>query len=77
MSRSNWKGPFLNKSFLKKNLKSRVWSRCSTIPYYLIGVSVLVHSGKEFKKVFITREKVGFKFGEFAFTRKSKKKLKK
>lgn len=77
MSRSKWKGPFLNKSLLKKNLKSKVWSRSSTIPYYLIGFSVFVHSGKEFKKIFITRDKIGFKFGEFVFTRKLKKKDKK
>ena len=39
MSRSNWKGPFINKSFLKKslklkgNIKSKIktWSRQSTI----------------------------------------------
>jgi small subunit ribosomal protein S19 len=77
MTRSKWKGPFLNKSLLKKNLKSKVWSRGSTIPYFLIGFSVFVHSGKEFRKIFITREKVGFKFGEFVFTRKLKKKEKK
>jgi ribosomal protein S19 len=28
-----------------------------------------VYNGKEFKKVFITGAKIGFKFGEFVFTR--------
>ena len=77
MSRSKWKGPFINKSLLKKKFKVKVWSRSSTIPYYLIGFSVFVYSGKEFKKIFITREKIGFKFGEFVSTRKLKKKDKK
>jgi ribosomal protein S19 len=36
-----------------------------------------VHNGKEFKKIFITREKIGFKFGEFSFTKKYTKKIKK
>jgi ribosomal protein S19 len=60
--------------FDQKNFKTKGWSRCSTIPYYLIGFSVFVYSGKEFRKVFINREKVGFKFGEFVVTRKQKKK---
>jgi len=29
-----------------------------------------VHNGKEFKNVVVTREKLGYKFGEFSFTRK-------
>jgi len=31
-----------------------------------------VHNGKEFKNVVVTREKLGYKFGEFSFTRKYK-----
>ena len=77
MSRSKWKGHFVDTSFngvIKKNLK--VWSRRSTIPFNFIGMYVLVHNGKEFRKVYITREKVGLKFGEFAFTRKYTSKYK-
>jgi ribosomal protein S19 len=71
MSRSNWKGPFLDKFLLKKSLinNQKVWSRRSVIPYFLIGKNVLVHNGKTFKKILITREKIGFKFGEFCLTR--------
>ena len=81
MTRSVWKGPFVTSSILKKferkkikNLK--IWSRNSVVPEFLIGQTVSVHNGKEFKNVIITREKVGFKFGEFSMTRKynSKKK---
>ena len=71
MSRSKWKGHFIDTSLNKVNKKKfKIWSRQSTIPFYLIGTYVLVHNGKDFKKIYITREKVGFKFGEFAFTRK-------
>jgi small subunit ribosomal protein S19 len=81
MSRSIWKGPFLNKkiinldkkilstTFLEKN-QLNFWCRNATIPSNLIGSIVFVHNGKEFKKIFISREKVGYKFGHFSFTRK-------
>jgi small subunit ribosomal protein S19 len=36
----------------------------------LIGQTVSIHNGKEFKNVTVTREKVGFKFGEFSPTRR-------
>lgn len=71
MTRALWKGPFIDHN-LFKNKKSnlKLWSRSSVIPALLVGETVLVHSGKEFKRVAITREKVGFKFGEFSFTRR-------
>jgi ribosomal protein S19 len=75
MSRSKWKGHFLTNRLLKKNklLKKRnisIWERNSTIPFYLVGKSVFIHNGKSFFKIFISREKVGFKFGEFVYTKK-------
>lgn len=69
MSRSNWKGPFLASALLK-NKSSKIWSRSSVIPSSLIGETVYIHNGKEFKRVFITREKIGFKFGDFSLSRK-------
>ncbi len=81
MSRSKWKGNFIDQAVLKikdnskKQLK--LWSRRSVIPSFLIGSTVLIYNGKEFKKVAITREKVGFKFGEFCTTRRYKSKSKK
>jgi len=75
MTRSLWKGPFLD-SFLVKPLKVsskknyKIWSRGSVIPSSLIGETVYIHNGKEFKSITITRERIGFKFGEFSFTRK-------
>jgi len=83
MARSKWKIPHVNlkllkKSFFSKEKKIKIWNRSLTIPSILVNKTILVHSGNTFKSVFITREKVGFKFGEFVFTRKhGKKKIKK
>ena len=85
MSRAKWKGPFLDKHIPCKSdtlhpLK-KIWSRRSVITSFFIGKSVLIHTGNSFKKILITREKVGYKFGEFCLTRifrkKTIKKLKK
>jgi small subunit ribosomal protein S19 len=77
MSRSNWKGPFINKSFLQKGLRSKgnvkskikTWSRQSTILPFLIGAQISVHTGKSFIKVKILEEMLGHKLGEFVPTR--------
>lgn len=74
MSRSKWKGPFLNKlrtdktKLLSEN-PIKIWHRNVTVPYSLIGKSAFVHSGKEFIKIYISRERVGLKFGEFVYTK--------
>lgn len=80
MSRSIWKklniDKFLiTKKFLTKTQK-KIWSRSSTIPFSLIGKKILIYNGIFFKRLYINREKVGYKFGEFSYTRKHTKKLK-
>lgn len=84
MGKSSWKFNFLSSSIRKlkntQNPNITVWSRNSIIPEFLIGKTVKVHNGKEFKPLNITEEKIGFKFGEFVFTRqpytyKGKKKV--
>ena len=81
MSRSIWKGYYIDKFIFSNKIfnhtKKKIWARNSTIGENLIGQHVYIHNGKEFVKTLITREKVGFKFGEFAFTRKFTKKEKK
>lgn len=81
MSRSIWKGPFINKSLLKFdpliNKNKKIWERQSVIGSNLIGSNVFIYNGKDFKKLQITREKVGYKFGEFSFTRKKSQKKEK
>ena len=70
MSRSSWKGYFINSVFFKqKQKKILIWSKNTTITGNLKGQTVFVYNGKEFKKVFITGAKIGFKFGEFVFKR--------
>lgn len=79
MGRSIWKGSFVSSFLLKKPLDIdkiiKIWDRSSTVPHNLINRSVLIHTGRIFKKIFITRSKVGYKFGEFCFTRTPRRKL--
>jgi ribosomal protein S19 len=84
MSRSKWKGPFLDKIFLKSSVvndsKFQIWSRRSVLTGALIGKKIFIHTGKNFKSIVVTREKVGFKLGEFALSHQTygrKAKLKK
>ena len=75
MGRSLWKGPFISSAILRRSRTEsknnfKIWSRNSVIPEFLLGQTVLVHNGKEFKKIVVAREKLGFKLGEFSFTRK-------
>ena len=78
MSRSVWKGPFVDPSLIKKveNLKNqsnkspiKTWSRKSTIIPEFIGVSFLIYNGKKFIPIKISDEMVGHKLGEFSPTR--------
>ena len=78
MSRSVWKGPFVDGYLLKKADDSRAaarptpiktWSRRSTILPDFIGLTFQVHNGKTFVPVNISEEMVGHKLGEFAPTR--------
>lgn len=82
MKRSVWKGYYISpslyrKTILKKEYVKEIWSRNSTILESFIGKYFFIHNGKDFHKVYITREKVGYKFGDFAQTRKFNKKAKK
>ena len=78
MSRSVWKGPFVDPNLLKKveklknNTKTtpiKTWSRkCTIIPEF-VGHSFLIHNGKKFIPIRISDEMVGHKLGEFSPTR--------
>jgi len=78
MSRSVWKGPFVDSSLIKKveKLKNQInrppiktWSRKSTIIPEFVGYSFLIHNGKKFIPIKISEEMVGHKLGEFSPTR--------
>ena len=78
MSRSVWKGPFVDGYLLKKAEAARTtgrkrviktWSRRSTIIPDFVGHTFNVHNGRHFIPVFVTENMVGHKLGEFASTR--------
>ena len=76
MSRSVWKGPFVEASLLKKveKLKNdkkpiKTWSRKSTIIPDFIGISFLVYNCKKYIPITISEDMVGHKLGEFSPTR--------
>jgi small subunit ribosomal protein S19 len=72
MSRSVWKNNFIHHTLLKKKIKKnlQVWSRSSVIPSNLENKKVFIHFGNNFRPMYIKKEHIGFKFGEFAYTRK-------
>ena len=78
MSRSTWKGPFVDGFLLKKAEVSRAsgrneiiktWSRRSTIMPQFVGLTFGVYNGHKFLPVLVTENMVGHKFGEFSPTR--------
>lgn len=78
MARSVWKGPFVERSLLKKVETVResgrkevikTWSRRSTILPHFVGITFGVHNGKKFIPVLVTDQMIGHKLGEFAPTR--------
>ena len=78
MTRSVWKGPFVDGYLLKKAETSRasgrremikIWSRRSTILPQFVGLTFGVYNGQKHIAVMVTEEMVGHKFGEFSPTR--------
>ncbi|PJB68992.1 MAG: 30S ribosomal protein S19 [Alphaproteobacteria bacterium CG_4_9_14_3_um_filter_47_13] len=78
MTRSVWKGPFVERSLLQKVEKVRAggrneviktWSRRSTILPQFVGLTFGVYNGKKFIPVLVTDQMIGHKLGEFSPTR--------
>ena len=78
MTRSSWKGPFVDGYLLKKAENGRssgrkdvikTWSRRSTILPQFVGLTFGVYNGKKHIPVLITEDMVGHKLGEFSPTR--------
>ena len=78
MSRSVWKGPFVDGYLLKKAETSRAsgrndiiktWSRRSTVLPQFVCLTFGVYNGQKFIPVLVTENMVGHKFGEFSPTR--------
>lgn len=78
MGRSLKKGPFVDPKLLKKVQKLTIsgdkkpiktWARRSTIAPEFIGLTFMVHNGRQHMSVYVTEDMVGHKLGEFAPTR--------
>ena len=78
MSRSIWKGPFVDGYLLKKadaaresgrNDVIKTWSRRSTVMPQFVGLTFGVYNGQKFVPVSVSEHMVGHKFGEFSPTR--------
>ena len=78
MSRSVWKGPFVDGYLLEKAEAVResgrkeiirTWSRRSTIVPQFVGLTFGVYNGRRHIPVLVTENMVGHKFGEFSPTR--------
>lgn len=79
MSRSLKKGPYVDERVLRKVMKMKdagkrspikTWSRACVISPEMVGITFLVHNGKDFLSVFVDENMVGHRLGEFAPTRK-------
>jgi small subunit ribosomal protein S19 len=77
MSRSVWKGPFVDAYVLKKAEKSResgrkevikIWSRRSTILPQFVGLTFGVYNGRSTSPCW-SEDMIGQKFGEYSPTR--------
>jgi small subunit ribosomal protein S19 len=73
MTRSVWKGPFVDSCLLRSTpIKRKVWSRRSCILPQFVGCFTQIYNGTKWVSLKITEEMVGHKFGEFASTRKKR-----
>jgi small subunit ribosomal protein S19 len=78
VTRSVWKGPFVDGHLLKKAEAAResgrkqairTWSRRSTVLPRFVGLTFAVYNGQKHVPVLVTEDMVGHKFGEFSPTR--------
>jgi small subunit ribosomal protein S19 len=78
MARSIKKGPFIDGHLLGKvrmaretgnNRGIKTWSRRSSIVPEMIGLTFLVHNGRQHIPVYVNDQMIGHKLGEFAPTR--------
>ena len=76
MNRSKWKGPYVSsvlKDILiarkKKKRYLKIYDKGLYIMPFFIGLTLQVYNGKKFIKLKVTDNMVGYKIGEFVFTR--------
>nr|YP_010470388.1 ribosomal protein S19 [Symbiochloris sp. SG-2018]UVF37876.1 ribosomal protein S19 [Symbiochloris sp. SG-2018] len=81
MTRSIWKGPFVDESLIRylnrksktsiKNLRKNVWSRRSLITPEFLKKKLYIYNGKSFVRLTVSDKMIEHRFGEFAKTRKN------
>lgn len=78
MTRSIRKGPWIDPRIQRKVDKAlasgdrkpiQTWARASTITPDYVGMTFMVHNGRQFTKVYVTEDMVGHRLGEFSPTR--------
>ena len=78
MGRSLKKGPYVDFKVYRKVQQQmgsgtkdpiKTWARACTIVPEFVGMTFLVHNGKNHMKVFVTEDMVGHRLGEFSPTR--------
>ena len=78
MARSIKKGPWIEPRLQRRVDKAvelgskkpiRTWARASTIVPDYVGLTFMVHNGRQFTKVYVTEDMVGHRLGEFSPTR--------
>jgi small subunit ribosomal protein S19 len=78
MSRSLYKGPYVNDKILKKVVGKKpadtgiikVWDRACVISPEMVGFTFGVYNGKTHIEVFANEDMVGHRLGEFSPTKK-------
>jgi len=79
MTRSLKKGLYIDPRIMKKVSKVKdsgkktpikTWSRACVISPEMVGVTFLVHNGKDFISVYVDENMVGHRLGEFSPTKK-------
>lgn len=76
MGRSKWKSLYVNLEFIKqRNLEnvqrlpiSTAFRNSEIVPAFL-GLTFNVYNGKNYVEITVTDEMIGYKFGEFSYTR--------
>ncbi len=78
MGRSIKKGPYIDEKLMKKVMLQKAgsnrdgiktWARACQIPPEFVGHTFMVHNGKNFIKVLVSENMVGYRLGEFSPTR--------
>ena len=79
MSRIKYKGLFFKVNLIKKKEWIKIYNKSLTILPEYVNHFVNIYNGKTFVNLYINEKMIGFKFGEFIYTRKRhiyKKKIK-